>query len=171
MTTLTDKGAGWAPDSPGARPRTDAMNNLTRAEPIEILLVEDTPDDAYMTMEALQEGKIRNTIHHVEDGVEALRFLRRQGKYARMPRPQLILLDISLPRMDGLEVLDEIRRDPEVRHIPVVIMTRSTDRVDEAYRKYANCYVTKPLDVEQFIGVVHKIESFWLTVVTLPHAA
>jgi CheY-like chemotaxis protein len=149
------------------------MPNSPCGDPIEILLVEDSPDDAFMTMEGLREGKIRNTVHLVEDGVEALRFLRRQGPHAAAPRPDLILLDLSLPRLGGLEVLAEIKQDPELRAIPVVIMTCSKREEDvlKAYNRHANCYVTKPVDSEQFLGVVHKIEDFWLTVVKLPRAA
>jgi CheY-like chemotaxis protein len=140
---------------------------------IEILLVEDNPDDSFRTMEELHKGKIHNTVHLVEDGVEALRFLRRQAPHAQAPRPDLILLDLSLPRLGGLEVLAEIKRDPELRPIPVVIMTSSTRDQDvlRAYDHHANCYVTKPVDLDQFIGAVRKIEDFWLSVVRLPRAA
>jgi CheY-like chemotaxis protein len=149
------------------------MPNPTNSEPIEILLVEDNPDDARTTMEALREGKIHNKIHLVEDGVEALRFLHRQGKHADAPRPDLILLDLSLPRLGGLEVLAQIKDHDDLRQIPVVIMTgsRRDEDVLKAYHHHANCYVTKPVDVEQFLGIVHKIEDFWLTVVRLPRAA
>jgi len=155
--------------------RSNPMPNSTYGQPIEILLVEDNPDDAVMTMEGLREGKIRNNIHLVEDGVEALRFLRRQGQHAHAPRPDLILLDLSLPRLGGLEVLAEIKRgdDDDLRRIPVIIMTGSRREEDilNAYKHYANCYVTKPVDVQQFLGVVQKIEDFWLTVVKLPRVA
>jgi len=149
------------------------MSAPIHGHPIEILLVEDNPDDACMTMEALREGKVRNTVHHVEDGVEALNFVRQKGKYAGAPRPDLILLDLSLPRLGGLEVLAEIKEDAELRRIPVVIMTSSTREQDvvRAYNHHANCYVTKPIDLEQFIGAVRKIEDFWLTIVRLPGAA
>jgi len=149
------------------------MPASNHGHPIEILLVEDNPDDAWMTMEALREGKVRNTVHHVEDGVEALRFVRRQGTHAGAPRPDLILLDISLPRLSGLEVLAEIKQDDELKRIPVVIMTGSKRDQDvvSAYNHHANCYVTKPVDMEQFIGAVRKIEDFWFTVVRLPSAA
>jgi len=145
----------------------------THGHPIEILLVEDNPDDAFMTMEALREGKVRNAVHLVEDGVEALRFLRKQGQHSTAPRPDLILLDLSLPRLSGLEVLEQIKQDPELRRIPVVIMTSSTREQDvlRAYNHYANCYVTKPVDLDQFLGAVRKIEDFWLTIVRLPGAA
>jgi CheY-like chemotaxis protein len=147
--------------------------NSSSAEAIEILLVEDNPDDACMTIDGLRDGKVRNRIHLVEDGVEALEFLRREGRHAAAPRPDLILLDLSLPRLSGLEVLAEIKQDRELRRIPVVIMTGSKREEDvfKAYHHHANCYVTKPVDLEQFLGVVHKIEDFWLTVVKLPRAA
>jgi len=149
------------------------MPSSSAGHPIEILLVEDNPDDAYMTMEALREGKVRNQVHHIEDGVEALRFLRRQGDHANAPRPDLILLDLSLPRLGGLEVLAEIKHDPELRRIPVIIMTSSKREQDvvRAYNNYANCYVNKPVDLEQFLGAVRRIEDFWLSVVRLPGAA
>jgi CheY-like chemotaxis protein len=149
------------------------MPTPTPGHPIEILLVEDNPDDSFRTMKELQKGKIHNTVHLVEDGVEALRFLRRQAPHAQAPRPDLILLDLSLPRLSGLEVLAEIKQDPELRHIPVVIMTSSIRDQDvlRAYDHHANCYVTKPVDLDQFIGAVRKIEEFWLSVVRLPRAA
>jgi len=149
------------------------MNNEFRGEPIEILLVEDSPDDIVLTTEALKDGKIRNRISVVEDGEEAMAFLRRQGKNAAAPRPDLILLDLNLPRKSGLEVLAEVKQDSSLRRIPVVIMTSSKDQHDvlRAYNCHANCYVTKPVDLDQFIGVVKSIESFWLTVVKLPPAA
>jgi CheY-like chemotaxis protein len=152
---------------------SEPMTNPGSGKPIEILLVEDNPDDAFMTMEGLREGKVRNNVHLVEDGVEALRCLRRQGPGPAMPQPDLILLDLSLPRLGGLEVLAEIKQDAELRQIPVVIMTGSKREEDvlRAYNNHANCYVTKPLDVDQFLGVVRKIEDFWLTVVKLPRAA
>src|SRR5262249_14862017 len=139
-------------------------------EPIEILLVEDNADDADLTVETLREGKVRNNVRVVEDGVEAMAFLRREGKNAAAPRPDLILLDLKLPRKSGREVLAEIKTDPDLQRIPVVIMTTSSAEKDilEAYNLHANCYVTKPVDLDQFIGVVKKIEDFWLTVVKLP---
>jgi CheY-like chemotaxis protein len=138
--------------------------------PVEILLVEDSPGDVRLTREALHEGKIRNNLSVVPDGVEALAFLRREGRYAGAPRPDVILLDLNLPRKDGREVLAEIKADDRLRRIPVVILTTSADERDimRAYELHANCYITKPVDFEQFIGVVQAIESFWLTVVTLP---
>jgi CheY-like chemotaxis protein len=148
------------------------MINPGSGRPIEILLIEDNPDDATLTIEALKEGKVRNRVHVAEDGVEALTFLRKQGDKASVPRPDLVLLDLNLPRKNGWEVLSEIKGDPNLRRIPVVIMTTSDDQkhVDDAYNRHANCYVTKPLDVDEFVGAVRKIEDFWLTIVRLPAA-
>jgi len=148
------------------------MSTSTRGEPIEILLVEDSPDDADLTIDALRDGRVRNRIAHVEDGVEAMAFLRREGKYNEAARPDLILLDLNLPRKNGREVLAEIKRDPELRRIPVVVMTSSDDERDiiEAYNRHVNCYVTKPVDLDQFIGVVKSIEHFWFSIVKLPAA-
>jgi len=137
---------------------------------IEILLVEDNPGDVRLTMEALKDGKILNTLHVVADGVEAMAFLNREGTYADAPRPELILLDLNLPKKDGREVLAEIKRDRALKRIPVVILTSSAAEQDivKSYNLYANCYITKPVDLDQFIGVVKSIEHFWLTVVKLP---
>jgi chemotaxis family two-component system response regulator Rcp1 len=139
-------------------------------QPIEILMVEDNPGDVRLTVEALKEGKVRNNFHTVEDGVEAMSFLRRQGRYAEAPRPDLILLDLNLPKMNGREVLAEIKEDPELRRIPVVILTVSKAEQDilKSYNLHANCYITKPVDLDQFLEVVKSIENFWLTVVMLP---
>src|SRR5438876_6547295 len=133
-----------------------AMMHASHGKPIEILLVEDSPDDACLTIEALKDGKVRNQVNHVENGEEAMHFLRRVGKHAQAPRPDLVLLDLCLPRKSGREVLEEIKQDPELRRIPVVIMTTVDDReeIREAYNRHANCYVTKPVDLDQFIGVV-----------------
>ena len=138
--------------------------------PIEILLVEDNPGDARLTMEALKEAKIANRLSHVTDGVEALVFLRRQGKHAEAPRPDLILLDLNLPRKDGREVLAELKADESLRRIPVVVLTTSQaeDDIQKAYHLNANCYVSKPLDLNQFMTVVQSIEAFWLTIVKFP---
>jgi len=154
------------------QPRETLMTNHGSGDLIEILLVEDSPDDADLTIDALREGKIRNHISLVEDGVEAMLFLRRQGKYAEARRPDLILLDLNLPRKNGREVLAEIKHDPDLRRIPVVVMTSSDDEKDilAAYNLYVNCYVTKPVDLDQFIRVVKSIESFWFSVVRLPAA-
>ncbi|MEJ2701147.1 MAG: response regulator [Sedimentisphaerales bacterium] len=144
--------------------------NLSYSKPIEILLVEDSPSDAALTIEALKEGKIANRLSHVEDGVEAMEFLRRRGKYANAPRPDLIMLDLNLPRRDGRDVLVEIKTDPNLKIIPIIVLT--TSRADEdilrSYELNANCYITKPVDFAHFINVVKSIEQFWLTVVTLP---
>ena len=135
-----------------------------------ILLVEDNPGDVRLTMEALKEGKILNEVRVVEDGVEALDFLHRTGKYANAPRPDQILLDLNLPKKDGREVLAEIKEDDHLKKIPVVVLTTSAAERDilRAYNLHANCYITKPVDLEQFIHVVQLIEDFWLTIVKLP---
>ena len=142
------------------------------APPVEILLVEDNPGDVRLTKEALKEGKVYNNLHWAKDGVEALEFLRRQGKYANAPRPDIILLDLNLPKKDGREVLVEIKGDNELALIPVVVLTTSKAEEDvlKSYELHANCYVTKPVDLDQFIRVVKSIDGFWLTVVTLPPA-
>jgi two-component system, chemotaxis family, response regulator Rcp1 len=139
-------------------------------QPIEILLVEDSPADVDLTREALEDAKVRNNLHVVSDGVEALAFLRREGDYADSPRPDLILLDLNLPKKDGREVLGEIKADPVLRRIPVVILTTSEAEQDivRSYDLHANCYVTKPVDLDQFITVVRSIEDFWLAIVRLP---
>ena len=144
--------------------------NLSETKPIEILLVEDSPSDAALTMEALKEGKIANRLTHVEDGVEAMDFLRQKGKYAKASRPDLIMLDLNLPRKDGREVLAELKNDPELKLIPIIVLTTSRSDKDilQSYRLNANCYITKPVDFPNFIEVVKSIEQFWLTVVTLP---
>jgi CheY-like chemotaxis protein len=138
--------------------------------PVEILLVEDNPGDYRLTKEALHEGKVYNNLHWAKDGVEALEFLKRRGKYAKVPRPDIILLDLNLPKKDGREVLSEIKQDGDLRSIPVVILTTSKAEEDvlRSYDLHANCYVTKPVDLEKFIVVVQSIDRFWLTVVTLP---
>jgi CheY-like chemotaxis protein len=140
------------------------------ADAIQILLVEDNPGDARLTQEALKEATVRNELSHVADGVEALAFLRRQGKYIRSPRPDLILLDLNLPRKDGREVLAEIKADQALKRIPVVVLTtsQSEEDVGRAYALCANCYVSKPVDLNQFFRVIKSIEDFWLTVVCLP---
>ncbi|GEL73022.1 MULTISPECIES: response regulator [Myxococcus] len=138
--------------------------------PIEILLVEDNPGDVRLTIEALKEGKVRNRLSVARDGVEALAFLRRQGAYADAAQPDLILLDLNLPRKDGREVLAEIKVDPALRRIPVVVLTTSKAEEDilRTYDLHANCYIAKPVDLEQFISVVRSIDDFWLSVVRLP---
>ena len=171
MTThLT--GPGTAPAGHKPQTRMTPTPPTSRGEPIEVLLVEDSPDDADLTIDALRNGRVRNRITHVEDGIQAMAFLRQEGKYAAAPRPDLILLDLNLPRKSGREVLAEVKQDPDLRRIPVVIMTSSDDEKDilAAYNLYVNCYVTKPVDLDQFIGVVKSIEHFWFTIVQLPAA-
>ncbi|MEU3644480.1 response regulator [Lentzea sp. HUAS TT2] len=137
---------------------------------IDVLLVEDDPGDALMTQEAFEHHKIRNSLHIVKDGVEALEFLRREGQYENAPRPGLILLDLNLPRKDGREVLSEVKADAELRSIPVVVLTTSEAEEDilRSYSLYANAYVTKPVDFDRFIEVVRQIDDFFVTVVKLP---
>jgi two-component system, chemotaxis family, response regulator Rcp1 len=150
-----------------------AMSSTDSGRPIEILLVEDSPHDARLTVEALRDGKVRNNVRVVEDGEGAMAVLRHEGKEATAPRPDLVLLDWNLPGgMDGQEVLEQIKGDDDLKRIPVVIMTTSRAQRDvlKAYNLHANCYVTKPFDADQFIGVVKSIEDFWLTVVKLPAA-
>ncbi|MBI2911413.1 MAG: response regulator [Chloroflexi bacterium] len=138
--------------------------------PIEILLVEDNPGDVRLTREALKEGKVRNRMSVARDGAEAMAFLRQEGEYADAPRPHLILLDLNLPGKDGREVLEEIKADPDLMRIPIVVLTTSRAEQDilRSYELHANCYVTKPVDLDQFIKVVQAIEDFWLSIVTLP---
>ncbi len=140
------------------------------ATPIDILLVEDNPGDARLTREAFKDGKLLNVLHHVEDGVEALAFLRQEKPYGAVPRPDLILLDLNLPRMDGREVLAAIKSDESLKRIPVVVLTTSDDDRDvlRAYNLHANCYITKPVRLERFLEVVRSIEEFWLSIVRLP---
>ena len=140
--------------------------------PIEVLLVEDDPGDVLMTQEAFEEHKVGNRLHVVPDGVEALRFLRREEEFADAPRPHLILLDLNLPRKDGREVLEEIKSDDELAHIPVVVLTTSEAEEDvvRSYRLHANAYVPKPVDFDQFIQVVRKIDDFFVTIVRLPQS-
>jgi chemotaxis family two-component system response regulator Rcp1 len=137
---------------------------------IQVLLVEDNPGDVRLTKEALKEGKLLNQLTVVGDGVEALSFLRKQGIYADALQPELILLDLNLPKKDGREVLAEIKADPHLRRIPVVVLTTSSSEEDilKIYDLHANCYITKPVDLEQFMGVVKSIEDFWVSVVKLP---
>jgi two-component system, chemotaxis family, response regulator Rcp1 len=146
------------------------MNQPSYGAPIEILLVEDNPGDVRLTREALKEGKVANNLQVAQDGVEALAFLRREGPHARAPRPDIILLDLNLPRMDGRQVLAEIKKDDDLRRIPVVVLTTSKAEEDivRSYNLHANCYITKPVDLLQFISVVRTIENFWLTIVKLP---
>ncbi len=138
--------------------------------PIEILLVEDSPGDVRLTHEALRDAKVQNTLHVVPDGMEATFFLWRHGKYANAPRPDLILLDLNLPKKSGREVLEEIKQDPSLKSIPVVILTTSAAEGDilSSYQLNANCYITKPVDLDQFLKVIKSIDRFWLTIVKLP---
>ncbi len=142
------------------------------AYPIEILLVEDNPGDVRLVQEAMRAAKMRNRMSVVEDGVDAMAFLRREGHFADAPRPDLILLDLNLPRKDGREVLAEVKADPQLRRIPVVVLTTSQAEEDvlRAYDLHANCFVTKPVQFEQFMQVVQAIDNFWVNVVTLPNA-
>lgn len=146
------------------------MTNAFEGRPVEILLVEDNAGDVRLAREGLRECKLLNNLSVAEDGVKALAFLRREGEYAKAPRPDLIMLDLNLPRKDGREVLKEIKEDDTLKSIPVVILTTSKAEEDivKSYSLHANCYVTKPLAIEQFITVVQAIESFWFTIVKLP---
>jgi CheY-like chemotaxis protein len=146
------------------------MGTWQEGKPVEILLVEDSPGDVRLTQEALKEAKVLNNLTVATDGVIALEILRRQGPHATAPRPDLILLDLNLPRKDGREVLKEIKADPLLRSIPVVVLTtsRAEEDVIRAYDLHANCYISKPVDFKQFVSVVQSIENFWLAVVKLP---
>ncbi len=146
------------------------MNAITQSRPIEILLVEDSATDVLLTEEALEHAKLRNRLSVVKDGVEALAFMRQEGQYAASPRPDLVLLDLNMPRKDGREVLAEIKADDSLKQIPVVVLTTSQAQEDvlSAYGLHANCYINKPVDFEQFANVVRAIDRFWFTVVTMP---
>ena len=146
------------------------MINGAMGKPVEVLLVEDNPGDVRLTLEALKDGKVNNHLSVVEDGVEALAFLRREGKYADASRPDLILLDLNLPKKDGREVLAEIKTDEDLKRIPVVVLTTSKAEKDilRTYNLHANCYISKPVDFDQFVIVVRLIEDFWFTIVKLP---
>ena len=148
------------------------MNNKQDiGKPIDILLVEDNPGDVRLTQEALKEAKVRNELHVVRDGVAAMAFLHKQGVYKDVPRPDIILLDLNLPKKSGHEVLTEIKSDDDLKRIPVVMLTVSKDEEDiiKSYNLYANCFITKPVDLDQFLIVVKSIENFWLTIVKLPN--
>jgi len=144
--------------------------DMRAMQPIEILLVEDNPGDVRLTREALKDARVANTLHVVEDGVDALDYLYRRGQYCDAPRPHLVLLDLNLPKKNGREVLAEIKADERLKRIPVVILTTSQAEEDilRAYNLHANCYITKPVDFTQFTKIVKTIEDFWLTIVTLP---
>ncbi len=146
------------------------MSDQMIGKPVEILLVEDSPADVRLTIEALKNGKIHNKLQVAEDGVEALAMLRREGEYAEAVRPDVILLDLNLPGKDGREVLQEIKADENLKRIPVVILTTSQAEEDiiKSYDLHANCYITKPVSLEQFVKVVRSIQEFWLTIVKLP---
>ncbi len=137
---------------------------------IEILLVEDNPGDIRLTQETLKEAKVKNSIHITTDGVEAMEFLRHEGKFKDVPRPDLILLDLNMPRKNGLEVLSEIKTDDTLKQIPIVILTVSNNEEDilKSYNLHANCFITKPVDLNQFLKVIKSIDNFWLTIVKLP---
>jgi chemotaxis family two-component system response regulator Rcp1 len=146
---------------------------MTLAKVIDILLVEDSPGDVLLTTEAMKEAKVLNNLSVVTDGAEAIAFLRREGKYKDSPRPDLVLLDLNLPKMSGKEVLAEVKEDPFLKSIPVVILTVSDNEQDilESYNLHANCYIAKPLDLERFMEVTRMIDEFWLSIVKLPSGA
>jgi chemotaxis family two-component system response regulator Rcp1 len=146
------------------------MTDLNIGKPLEILLVEDNPGDVRLTQEAFKSNKITNNLYIARDGVEAMAFLYREGKYAGSPRPDMILLDLNLPKKDGREVLAEIKQDDHLKMIPVVILTTSSSEEDilKTYGLYANCYITKPVELDQFLIVVKSIQDFWFTFVKLP---
>ncbi|RLC93534.1 MAG: hypothetical protein DRI39_02595, partial [Chloroflexi bacterium] len=151
---------------------TNDIDAYRTVKPVEVLLVEDNPGDVRLTKEALKDGKVCNNLHVVEDGVEALAYLRREGKYQDAPRPDLILLDLNLPRKDGRDVLAEVKNDQRLKRIPVVVLTTSKAEEDvlKAYDLHVNCYITKPVDLDQFMNLVRAIEDFWLAMVKLPNA-
>ncbi|MCB4791520.1 MAG: response regulator [Elusimicrobia bacterium] len=144
--------------------------NGNHVMPIEILLVEDNPGDIRLTTEALKEQKLYNNLHVVTDGVEAIAFLKKEGKYSKVPRPDLILLDLNLPKKDGREVLKEIKTDDSLKSIPVVVLTVSKSEEDilKSYNLHANCYISKPVDLTQFMKVAKSVQEFWFTMVKLP---
>ena len=146
------------------------MNTYTNVRPVKILLVEDNPGDVRLTIEALKEAKVLNKLILAKDGIDALSLLRQEGQYADVAPPDLILLDLNLPKKDGREVLAEIKNDDKLKHIPVVILTPSRDEEDvvKSYNLHANCYISKPVELDQFIRVVKSIEDFWLGIVVLP---
>ncbi|OGP92951.1 MAG: response regulator [Deltaproteobacteria bacterium RBG_16_48_10] len=146
------------------------MNTGSTCKPVEVLLVEDNPGDVRLTKEAFKDGRMINHLNVVEDGVEALAYLRREGKYATGSLPDLVLLDLNLPKKDGREVLSEMKNDENLKRIPVVILTTSTAEQDifKTYDLHANCYINKPVDFDRFLTVVRAIEDFWLTIVKLP---
>ena len=148
------------------------MTNALDNRPIDILMIEDNPGDARLTQEALKESKVLNRLYHAKDGVEALSFVRQEGPFADVPRPDIILLDLNLPKKDGREVLAELKADPQLKTIPVVVLTTSKAEQDivRSYELHANCYITKPVDLDKFIDIVQGLEDFWLSIVRLPKA-
>jgi chemotaxis family two-component system response regulator Rcp1 len=148
------------------------MNISKNGKVAEILLVEDNPGDVRLTLEAFKEGKIINNLSVVKNGVEAMAFLRREGEYSNVPQPDIILLDLNMPKMDGREVLAEIKKDESLKHIPVIVLTTSKAEQDilKSYDLYANCYITKPVDLDQFNTVIKSIKDFWLSIVKLPRS-
>ena len=146
------------------------MNNEAKIKLVDILLVEDNPGDVRLAKEALKDSKLLNKLYQVEDGIEAMAFLRREAKYSDVPRPDLVLLDLNLPKKDGREVLADIKADETLKRIPVVILTvsRAEEDILKSYNLHANCYISKPFDMEQFIRVVKSIEDFWFSIVKLP---
>jgi chemotaxis family two-component system response regulator Rcp1 len=149
------------------------MNKISSERPVVILMAEDNPTDVLIAREGLGSAKMLNTLHVVDDGIEAMEFLRQHGKYAGAPRPDMILLDLNMPRKNGQEVLAEIKADEVLRSIPVIIFTtsKSRDDIDKAYGLHANCYISKPVDFDEFTKVVQTIQDFWVSVVTLPVAS
>ena len=145
----------------------------TNAAAIEVLLVEDSPGDVRLTREAFKDAKVHINMHVSSDGMQAMAFLKREGEHANAPRPDMILLDLNLPKKDGREVLEEIKERPVLKSIPVVILTTSASEADilRSYQLHANCYITKPVDLDGFLEVVKSIDGFWLSVVKLPHGA
>jgi CheY-like chemotaxis protein len=146
------------------------QTNVSRASALQVLLVEDNPGDARLTMEAFKDAKVYMDMRVVHDGVEAMAYLNRIGEFAESPRPDLILLDLNLPKKDGRAVLAEVKADPSLKTIPVVVLTTSASEIDilSSYELHANCYITKPVDMEGFLSVVKSIDDFWLSVVKLP---
>lgn len=146
------------------------MMNVTKAVPMDILVVEDNPDDFELIAEAMKDSKILSKLHWVADGIEAMAFLRREGKYAEASRPGIVLLDLNLPKKDGRQVLAEIKSDEHLLKTPVIILSTSgsDEDISKAYGLHANCYITKPVDLDQFLKVTRSIENFWLTIASLP---
>ena len=148
------------------------MHGLVSMTAIDILMVEDNPGDARLTREALKESKVYNNLHHVRDGVEAMEFMRKEGAFKDAPTPDIILLDLNLPRKDGRQVLAELKAIPKLKNIPVVVLTTSEAEQDivKSYELHANCYITKPVDLDKFVEIIHGIENFWLSIVKLPQS-